>query len=178
MASGWTTISPAPVTLVVPAVGQGTQVVGVKGVDVAGNIQPQAVNYSWFVPLQCTIAAPGLPVAGAVGSVLFTRNTSLLFALGGPPATASFFVSVDGATAQRLEVSHLTVDVSGFALVEGTHNVTVWGVDSRGVVDSAVCAAATWRVDLTPPVSPSSVQCCGGDVFVFDQHAVLAQHPP
>ena len=146
--SDWRLVVPAPVAVAVSAWGEGTQLMVLKGVDVAGNTQQPAANFSWFVPLTCSATVPASGWGSRVG---YTRNTTLEFSLRGSASVSSFQVSLDGA-AVELVAGPRYVAVVGAGQADGGHSIRVWGVDAAGVVDAEVCDSVSWLVDTTPPV--------------------------
>ena len=144
----WRLLAPAPVAITVSAWGEGTQLTALKGVDVAGNTQQPAANFSWFVPLTCSATVPASGWGSRVG---YTRNTTLEFSLRGSASLSSFHVSLDGAAVELVAGPHY-VAVVGAGQADGGHSIRVWGVDAAGVVDDEVCDSLSWFVDTTPPV--------------------------
>ena len=159
----WALLSPAPATLHVSAVGEGTQLVLLKGVDRAGNSQLVATNYTWFVPLSCSASVAGLHQGGgsrtsntnnsssSSGPVLYTRNLTLFFALNGSQWVDRFLVSIDGGPALPAPGFQFLASLHP-GRVDGDHNIRVWGVDATGAADNETCASVSWVVDTTAPV--------------------------
>ena len=144
----WQLLFPAPDTITVEAGGEGTRVLLLKGVDAAGNTQRSASNFTWFVPLTCTVVFAGSRGNGGGSALVLTRNSTASFTLNGSMSVGSYLVSIDNTTFQSVRGSVFVGTTSG----DGVHSLRVRGVDATGVADASVCSAVTWLLDATPPV--------------------------
>ena len=144
----WQLLFPVPDTITVDARGEGTRVLLLKGVDAAGNTQPSASNFTWFVPLSCAVILPGGHRNSSGPTPFFTRYSTVRFTLNGSMSVYSYLVSIDNTTFEPVRGSVYVGNTSG----DGVHSLRVRGVDVTGAADTSVCSTVFWLVDTTPPV--------------------------
>ncbi|MBN1498974.1 MAG: carboxypeptidase regulatory-like domain-containing protein [Spirochaetes bacterium] len=129
--------------LVLSGLSEFSHTLNVKGIDAAGNIQTNAVSYSWVVDQTASNAVlSNLPQA-------LTNQTAASINVGGSDVVA-YKYNIDNSGWSSEKSSSTALNLS--SLTEGSHSLKVIAKDSAGNWQETSSATPySWTVDITPP---------------------------